>query len=237
MKTNPLSVVAYIRVSTEEQANEGVSIAAQEARIRSYCELKGLELAAVVIDAGVSGYKVLEEREGGRRVQALVRGRKVAGVVALKLDRLFRNASDCLEVCGAWDKVGAALHLLDLGGEAVDTSSAIGRFFLTVMAGAAELERNQIAERTSMAMQHMRSQGQYTGGRVPFGYVLDESGELVEHFGEQQVVARARELRASGLSLRSVAAELESAGMHSRAGKPFTAQAVQNMTEQGAAAA
>lgn len=230
-KPTTAAVIAYVRVSTEEQALEGVSLAAQEARIRAYCAMRGLELAELVIDAGVSGYKALDAREGGRRLLDLVRSRKVAAVVALKLDRLFRNAADCLEVCGGWDRAGVALHLVDLGGQAVDTSSAMGRFFLTVMAGAAELERNQIAERTSMAMQHKADRGEYTGGEARFGYVQNTEGMLVAVEAEQLVIREARELRAAGLSLRAVAAELARRGHVSRAGKAFVPCQISKMAE------
>ncbi len=223
------AVIAYVRVSTEEQANEGVSLAAQEARIRAYCAMRGLELADVVIDAGVSGYKALADREGGRRVLDMVRGRRVNAVVALKLDRLFRNCADCLEVTAGWDRHGVALHLVDLGGQAVDTSSAMGRFFLTVMAGAAELERNQIAERTSTAMQHKASRGERVGA-VPYGFALDADGvHVVPVESEQTVIGLARELRAAGLSLRAVAAELANRGHMSRTGKAFQPHAIDNM--------
>ena len=223
------AVVAYVRVSTEEQANEGVSLAAQEARIRAYCSMRGLELVEVITDAGVSAGKPLAAREGGRRVLELVRTRKVNAVVALKLDRLFRNCADCLTVIAGWDKAGVALHLVDIGGSAVDTSSAMGRFFLTVMAGAAELERNQIRERTSMAMKHMASRGEYTGGKVRFGYKLDGSGKLEAIADELAAVELARSLREQGMSLRAVASELAQAGHVSRAGKPFVPRHIAKM--------
>ena len=215
------AVVAYVRVSTEEQANEGVSLDAQEARIRAYCAMRGLNLVEVIIDAGVSAGKPLSTRDGGKRVLDLVRARKVNAVVALKLDRLFRNCADCLTVIAGWDKAGVALHLVDIGGSAVDTSSAMGRFFLTVMAGAAELERNQVRERTSMAMKHMASRGEYTGGKVRFGFKLDDNGKLEAIAGELAAVELAGRLRGEGKSLRAVAAELAQAGHVSRAGKPF----------------
>lgn len=228
-------VVAYVRVSTEEQSLEGVSLEAQEARIRAYCAMRGLALTEVVIDAGVSGYKALEVREGGRRVLDMVRSRKVGAVVAVKLDRLFRNCADCLATCAAWDRAGVALHLVDLGGQAVDTSSAMGRFFLTVMAGAAELERNQIAERTSVALQHKKSKGELVG-TVPYGYSLRADGVQLESCdSEQDVIQEARALHAHGLSLRAIASTLANHGRLSRTGKPFVPIAIQHMLERQAA--
>jgi site-specific DNA recombinase len=230
-RENVTTVVAYVRVSTEEQANEGVSLDAQEARIRAYCALRGLELAAVVVDAGVSAWKPLADREGGARVLDMVRSRKVGAIVALKLDRLFRNAADCLATVEGWDRAGVAMHLVDMGGASVDTSSAMGRFFLTIMAGAAEMERNQICERTSMAMQHKAERGEYTGGAARYGFDAGPDGMLVRNEAEQAVVALARSLRSEGMSLRAVASELAKRGHMSRTGRPFVACAVASMTE------
>lgn len=223
------AVAGYLRVSTEEQAQEGVSLAAQEARVRAYCEMRGLDLLDLQVDAGVSGYKPLGDRDGGRRVLDLVRGRKVAAVVALKLDRLFRNCANCLDVVQGWDRAGVSLHLVDLGGQAVDTSSAMGRFFLTVMAGAAEMERNLIGERTSLAMRYMASRGEYTGGNAKYGFVVGDEGVLVAEEHEQAAVGLARGLRASGMSLRQVADELARLGHISRAGKPFVPSQISKM--------
>lgn len=223
------TVVAYVRVSTEEQANEGVSLAAQEERIRAYCQLRGLELVAVVVDAGVSAGKPLASREGGARVLELVRRKQAGAVVALKLDRLFRNAADCLSTVEGWDRAGVALHLVDIGGASVDTSSAMGRFFLTVMAGAAEMERNQIRERTSLALQHKAAQHELVGS-VPYGFRLADDGRtLLEHEGEQEVIRIARELRATGMSLRAIGAELEARGLRTRKGTAWAAPQVQRM--------
>ena len=224
-----IRAVAYVRVSTEEQANEGVSLEAQEVKVRAYCALRGLELVELVIDAGVSAGKGLNTRDGGARVLELVRGRKVEAVVAMKLDRLFRDASDCLAVTAAWDRASVSLHLVDMGGQAVDTSSAMGRFFLTIMAGAAEMERNQIRERTRMAMAHKRSKHELVGA-VPYGFrVADDGVALVEVSAEQDVIVEARSLRSAGLSLRAVAAELARKSLRARNGSTFAAEQVRRM--------
>lgn len=161
----------------------------------------------------------------------LVRRGRAGGIVALKLDRLFRNCADCLNVIEGWDKAGIALHLVDLGGQAVDTSSAMGRFFITVMAGAAELERNQIRERTSLAMRLMKSRGEYTGGRAPLGFELRDDGSLVCVAKEQRALALARQLYAQGMTLRAVSDELFGAGHTNRKGKPFHPQQVARMVD------
>jgi len=203
-----MKAIGYIRVSTEEQAAEGVSLDAQRAKLEAYATLRGLELTEVVVDAGVSAGKPLESRKGGAELLRALRRRKGAprAVVALKLDRLFRNAGDCLATVAAWDRRGVALHLLDLGGSTLDTSSAMGRFFLTVMAGAAELERNLTRERTADALAHKKARGERVG-QVPFGYQAD-GAELVEDPGEQKTIAAIVELHRHGLSLRAIVDEL-----------------------------
>jgi site-specific DNA recombinase len=211
--------VAYIRVSTEEQATEGVSLAAQEAAVRAYCAMRGMDVAEVVIDAGVSAGKPLASREGGARVLSAVKRGEVSSVVAYKLDRLFRDCADCLTVTREWDRCEVALHLIDLGGQAIDTSTAMGRFFLTVMAGAAEMERNLIRERTASAMAHMKSQGERVGA-VPYGYRLGADGVHLEaEDSEQRMIGLVRAYRAEGLSIRAIAERLNLEAAPARGGR------------------
>lgn len=224
-----MKAIGYVRVSTEEQAEQGVSIEAQEAKIRSYGQMRNLDVVDVVIDAGVSAGKPLSEREGGLRVLQAVTKREVQAVVAYKLDRLFRDAGDCLNVTKEWDKTGASLHLVDMDGQAVDTNSAMGRFFLTVMAGVAEMERNLIRERTKMAMAHKKAKKQRVGS-VPYGYRLAVDGvSLEEEPKEQDVIAKARRIRVKGNSLRVVAEKLAKRGVVARNGQPFAAMQIKRM--------
>ncbi|MDY0060029.1 MAG: recombinase family protein [Myxococcota bacterium] len=223
--------VVYCRVSTEEQAEHGVSLAAQEERLRAYCTLRGLVVAEVVIDAAVSGGLPMAEREGGARVLAAVRAGRAVAVVALKLDRLFRDAADCLTVTKEWDRAGVALHLVDVGGQAIDTSSTMGRFFLTMMAGVAEMERNLIADRTRAALAHKKAHGERTGS-VPFGSRLAADGVHLEACpAELAVIRLAQELRADGLSLRQIGAALEARGLRPRNGAAWHAPQIARMME------
>jgi site-specific DNA recombinase len=211
-----IAAIAYVRVSTEEQVTEGVSVEAQIAAVRAYATLRGLELVDVVVDAGVSAGKPLADRVGGAIVLDAVKRRKVRAVVAVKLDRVFRNAGDCLTTTEGWDRAGVALHLVDMGGQAIDTSSAMGRFFLTVMAGAAEMERNLIRERTTSAMAHKRSKGERVGA-VPYGFTLATDGVTLEpHDDEQRALALIQTLRAGGMSVRAIVDHLEAHGVGAR---------------------
>src|SRR5215510_14964539 len=128
--TETQAAVLYLRVSTQEQAQEGISLQAQEAKLRAYCAMRGLEIIGVIRDPGVSGAKPLHARTGGQQIPEMIRRGTVGHIVAYKLDRLFRDCADCLTVTKEWDKRNVALHLVDLGGQTLDTSSAKGRFFL-----------------------------------------------------------------------------------------------------------
>ncbi len=107
-------------------------------------------------------------------------------------------------------------------GEQIDTRSAAGRLVLNVLASVSQWEREAIGERTSAAMQHKQSLGEYIGGEFPYGFRLGPDGErLVEDPEEQKVLTTARTLRNAGLSLRSVARELNAVGYRSRTGRQF----------------
>lgn len=216
--------VAYIRVSTLEQATEGVSLDAQEARIRAYCIAAGLELVAVIREEGVSGSVPLARRPAGVELARLVARRAAAHVVAVKLDRVFRDAVDALEQSRAWDRAGVALHLVDCGGQAIDTRSAVGRMFLTMLAACAELERNLTAERTAAALAHKKANRE-AYSPTPYGFDRDGS-HLVENPAELVAVERIRELHAAGLSLRGIARELHAAGIAAKRGGRWHPQTV-----------
>ncbi|MEK6677734.1 MAG: recombinase family protein [Planctomycetota bacterium] len=170
-----MKAIGYTRCSTNEQADSGLGLEAQAERIKAYCTMRGAELLELVTDAGVSGGKPLASRDGGQRLLSAIREKRADGVVMLKLDRMFRNAGDCLLTVEKWEKTGVALHVVDLGGNAIDTTSAAGRFMLVVLAGAAEMERNLTRERTRSAMAVKRGIGQRIG-TVPYGFDLSPAG-------------------------------------------------------------
>lgn len=208
--------VLYIRVSTDEQARHGVSLDAQEERLRAYCTMRGLDVVEVIRDEGVSAFKDLQTRPGGSRLLQLLAQRKAAHVVALKLDRLFRKAVDALALTAAWDKAGVALHLVDMGGAAMDTSSATGRMMLTMLSGFAQFERDLISERTATALQYKRDKREVYGA-TPYGFVR-EGDALSEQADELATVAKIHSLHADGLSLRKIADLLTAEGVPTKRG-------------------
>lgn len=219
----------YLRVSTEEQAREGVSLDAQEARLVAYAAAHGLDVKVTYRDSGVSGSVPLGERPAGAELLAALYRGEVRHVLAFKLDRLFRDAVDCLRTVRAWDAEGTAMHLVDLGGQAVNTGSAVGRFFLGMLAGVAELERSLISERVSMALQHKIAKGERVGG-VPFGFAaIGEGTDWVPVPEEQAVLARVRRARAAGRTYRHIADELNATLVPTKRGGRWYAGTVQQI--------
>lgn len=203
----------YCRVSTDSQAENGVSLEAQEARLRAYCELKGLEVAEIIREKGISGGKPLHERPGGRRLIELIERRAVGHICAFKLDRLFRSAGDCALRINEWVKKGIEVHLLDVN---LDTSSAYGRFQLNLLAALSELERGLISERTAAVLHHKREQLE-PYAPTPYGYNR-EGDRLKPVPNEAQTVARILKMRRNGLSYHEIAKRLNQAGVPTKKG-------------------
>jgi DNA invertase Pin-like site-specific DNA recombinase len=169
------------------------------------------------MDEGVSAGKALAARPQGALLLAALQGKhKAAHVVAVKLDRLFRNASDCLTTVDDWDHCGVALHLLDLGGQSVNTKTAMGRMMLVMAAGFAEMERNLIRERTSMALSHKKARRE-AYAPTPFGF--DRQGKaLIPCQSEAEAVRHMVTLRSEGLSYDRIAARLNEAQVPTKRG-------------------
>ena len=209
-----MKAVGYIRVSTEDQAREGVSLDNQRAKIQAYCNLKDLDLIEIIEDAGVSAKNL--NRLGVKKAIELARKKQVGAVVVYKLDRMFRSTVDALETTRMFDKWGVSFHSIQ---ETLDTQSAMGRFFFTLIAALAEMERGIIGERTRTALQHKKANGEKTGGDVPFGFSLIEKGLLVANEAEQRAISLMVDLRNKGYSLRAIAHELEKEGHKTKTGK------------------
>jgi DNA invertase Pin-like site-specific DNA recombinase len=225
MTTASTKTVAYLRVSTDKQADRGVSLDAQRAKVEAYASLYDLDLVEIIVDAGASA-KTLD-RTGLNRALAMIKAGKADALLVVKLDRLTRSVRDLGDlVSGPFAPGRAALLSVS---EQIDTRSAAGRLVLNVLASVSQWEREAIGERTSAAMQHMASEGEFTGGEAPFGYGVGADGKLVPDEGEQAVIVEARSLRDAGLSLRRVAADLDANGHRSRTGRPFAASQVARM--------
>jgi DNA invertase Pin-like site-specific DNA recombinase len=217
--------LGYIRVSTDGQARDGVSLEAQKDKIRRWADDHGYELEGIVEDAGISG-KAMKNRPGLQQV--LARVRRGGAVVVYSLSRLARSTRDTIAIADDLEKRGVDLVSLT---EALDTTSAAGRMLFRLLAVLGEFERDLISERTSLALRHLQRQGRYIGGRVPFGF--SRAGQLVRKNSKEQAVVRlAHELRAAGHSYQKTSRVLAEQGHMNRKGKPFGPFQIQRMTSR-----
>lgn len=215
----PTPTVAYLRVSTTDQATRGLSLEAQQAKVQAYAQLYDLALVAVEVDAGLSA-KTLERPALQRALGRLRRPSGAAALLVVRLDRLTRSVRDLGALVDSYFAEGKA-SLLSVS-EHIDTRTAAGRLVLNVLASVAQWERETTGERTAAVMRHKASRGEYTGGDVPFGYRLGDDGvRLLPVPGQQVVVAEAQALRKQGLSLRGIASALAKQGLCSPAGRMF----------------
>lgn len=213
--------IGYIRVSTTEQASEGISLEAQAAKVKAYCELNDLELITIFEDAGKTGKNL--KREGVQDALAMIQANEADALVVYKLDRLSRKTRDTLEIIETIEGADAAFHSIT---EKIDTQSALGKFFLTITAAFAQMERDTISERTKEALNYKQEQGQYLGA-VPFGYDLNGQ-QLEQESKEADVVNKIVSMRNEGHTLQSIADTLNSEGIKAKRGGIWRHTSIRN---------
>ena len=227
--------IGYVRVSTEQQADSGLSIAVQRVKLEALAVLNDYQLIDVVVDAGASAKSL--DRPGWQRVMGAVHGRQVGAVLIAKLDRCTRSVADLASLIDTFSRRGVALIS---AAESLDTSSAGGRLVVNVLGAVAQWEREATAERTSAALQVLKAQGRATGGVAPYGFQFID-GRRAWHQGEQETLAAIIEHRAAGLSWAKVADKLSATGHRTRTGGQWTRQGAHQVhqareREHGAAA-
>ena len=220
--------IGYIRVSTQGQADEGVSLAAQRAKIEAWCSLNDAELVAVFEDAGISGAS-MNGREGLHA--ALKATTKGMALVTYSISRLARNTRDMLDIAERLEKKGADLVSLS---ERIDTTTASGRMVFRMLAVLAEFERDQAKERTCMVVAHKKANGEAYCG-APFGFEAIE-GRLVEVKRESSIVAEIIRQRQAGASLAVIASDLNNRGIEGKRGGKWFPSTVRYLLQRQATA-
>ncbi len=191
----------YIRVSTDAQREEGYSIDAQKEMLTAYCVSKGIKKYEYYIDGGFSGSNI--DRPELKRLIEDVKNSKINCVLVYKLDRLSRSQKDTLYLIeDVFNPHNVDFISLN---ESMDTSTPLGRLMLGILSAFAQLERENIRERTSMGMKERVKEGYWMGGgRVPFGYDYDQSRGILVPNRDAETVRRIYELYLDGYSLNAI---------------------------------
>jgi site-specific DNA recombinase len=238
MKTK---VIGYIRGSTEEQLN---TLDVQRVGIERYTTSLDLDLCDVVVDSGVSGTSIFMDRPAVRQLRALMDANGgPRQIVFTKLDRAFRSVLDCVQTIKAWSESGISFHIIE---QRIDTSSAMGRAMLQMIAVIAELENGQRSERQHAAFQVMRRQGQRCG-TIPFGWDAAPAAnrtsktgrhadDLIPNTFEQSVLALILTMHTTGTSDNAIARFLNAKGIQAKRGGIWYGATVASVREHARAA-
>ena len=174
VQTRPLAAI-YIRVSTEEQAKQGFSLAGQEEALKNYCAAMGYEIYKVYRDGGKSA-KDMVHRPAMQELLQDVEKRKVSAIMIYKLDRFSRSLKDLIltiEKLKVW-----GVDFLSLQ-DRIDTTSASGKLMFHIISAFAEFERNIIGERTTFGMKKKSKDGGAVS-KPPFGYKMVDKKLVID---------------------------------------------------------
>jgi site-specific DNA recombinase len=161
-----METAIYVRVSTEEQAQEGFSIRAQEQKLKDFARIKDWSIFKIYMDEGISG-KNLTERPAVQEMIADIENGDVKNVLVFKIDRLTRSTADLVYLIDLFNQEDCSFNSLT---ESIDTQTASGRMFLKIIGIFAEFERENIIERVKVGIERKVREGYAIGGCVSYGY-------------------------------------------------------------------
>jgi len=214
-----MKMLAYIRVSTDKQADHGVSLEAQKANIRSYAALYGMSITQTIKDAGESAGTL--ERPGLKTVLAMLKSGQAEGVIVTKLDRLTRSVKDL----GYLIENYFTKYRLASVTDQIDTASASGRLILNVLTSVSQWEREVTSERTKVALKQLKDNGKRYSGEAPYGMAV-LGKQLIEDQRERNNILTIKNYRLAGYTLKGIKKRLSQDGIVNRNGKPFTLSAL-----------
>jgi site-specific DNA recombinase len=214
-----MKTALYVRVSTEDQATNGVSLKAQEERLRAYCLAREWTVTEVYRDDGYSAKSL--ERPALRRLLDAANSKRFDAVLVFKLDRLTRSVRDLGTLLELLEKRRIALVSLT---ESLDASTAAGRLMMHLLGSVSQWEREAIGERTKLALHHKRQHGQVYG-KEPYGFKR-AGDELRPLERELRVVRRIYAMRRDRATLREIAEILNGDNIPTKTGKRWAAETI-----------
>ena len=193
----------YGRNSDVESFDKGSSITTQLEKCKSYAVLKDLTIdvevteqtsGAILFNSRVKGYELIQKL------------RKGDNIICLEISRFSRNTLDLLQLVKKFKRMGVKLHFTDIG--EVTGSDAVGSVTLTLLSSFAQFYRDQISEKSKNTKTRMRKENRYCGGKIPFGFEVNESGYLIPLEKELKVIKRMRLMRSEGKTFQYISDEL-----------------------------
>ena len=218
----------YLRVSTEEQVQEGFSIRAQEQKLKDFTRIKDWSIYRIYTDEGISG-KNITERPAMNELIADIQAGHVKNVLVFKIDRLTRNTADLIYLVDLFNDHDCAFNSLM---ESIDTQTPSGRMFLKIIGIFAEFERENIIERTRLGVERKVREGYcLCTGVASYGYTRTKGDKLQSiHPEEAEVVKDIFDMYISqGLALHGIAKRLNLMKIPSKFGGPWTHTTVRNV--------
>lgn len=207
-----MRAVAYVRVSTDKQAEKGFGLDVQIASVKAWAKTNGHRLVLIAKDEGVSGTKDAADRPGLTEALEALKEGKAQILVVPRLDRLARSLSvQEAALAHAW-RSGARIFSCDSGEVLCDDPDDPMRTAMRQMMGVfSQLERSMLTARMRAGRQMKADMGGYAFGAPPLGYKAQD-GSLIADASEQRTVERIIALRREGQSLRAIASTLDQEG-------------------------
>lgn len=230
MKTTPRAAI-YVRVSTDKQAEKGLSLEAQDRACRKLGQELGYEVE-VFRDEGFSAKNL--KRPALQLMLEAIRAKRFAAVIVTTLDRLSRDTIDTLTLRREWSKMGIKFHAV--GESTDDVATPDGELTLTMKAALSDAERKRISAKTRFLMAERRREGVRISGTAPVGYRF-EDGLVVEDEAEMAALHLVIEMAQRGSSYREIARMLNAQGYRTKSGRLHHAMSVGRMLKSRAALA
>lgn len=196
-------VAIYVRVSTQEQAKEGFSIPAQLESLRAFCKSQGWEITEEYIEEGKSAKDL--DRPKMQEMMKAIKKKKFDLVLVYRLDRLTRSVSDLYDLLSFFEDYNVKFRSAT---EVYDTTTAMGRLFLTLVAALAQWERENLAERVRFGIEQMIDEGKRPGGHSPYGYKFKKNFECEIIEEEAKWVRKIFEWYSEGFGYRKISDRL-----------------------------